>query len=311
MSERGKMAGGQQVREPGAADHGEPAQVNAGAPAGANRSLAAAINARETELEQTLSNLAALEAQVRSLELALGDDSGHGTEGTAEIQTLQKLCPICETELENFGHFKSESARPTRRAECPECGSLERHRLVWLYFKNETNLFSSEKKLKMLHIAPESAFKLRLYRSPDHEYVSADLNPGIGDLRMDITDIDMEDETFDVVYCSHVFEHVPEDRQAMRELARVLRKDGWAILLVPILREVTDEDPSVTDPAERTRRFGQFDHVRAYGKDYAQRLEEAGFTVRVDPYGDRLTPEDRERYGLLAGEDIYFCRKAQ
>ncbi len=163
----------------------------------------------------------------------------------------------------------------------------------------------------MLHVAPEPVLKLQLRRRELLDYVSADLHPNKGDIRMDITDIQFEDETFDVIYCSHVLEHIADDRRAMSELARVLTKSGWAIIQVPVIREITDEDPTVTDPQERQRRYGQFDHVRAYGKDYADRLASSGFEVRVDDYSSRLGAAETERYGLMRGEDIYFCTKAR
>jgi SAM-dependent methyltransferase len=114
-----------------------------------------------------------------------------------------------------------------------------------------------------------------------------------------------------VILCSHVLEHVPDDRRAMRELARVLKPDGWAFLQVPVNRRIarTIEDPQVTDPGERERRFGQSDHVRWYGLDFPVRLAEAGLEVRVEPFAERLGPEAAGRYGLVPGEDLYLCRK--
>jgi ubiquinone/menaquinone biosynthesis C-methylase UbiE len=129
--------------------------------------------------------------------------------------------------------------------------------------------------------------------------------------RMDITDIHHPDNSFDVIYCSHVLEHVSDDRKAMGEFCRVLRPSGWAMLNVPINAAQTFEDPSITDPAERERVFGQYDHVRNYGPDYKQRLEEAGFSVLMSSPADLLSPSEMERQGLGgpgAGE-IYFCRK--
>jgi SAM-dependent methyltransferase len=130
--------------------------------------------------------------------------------------------------------------------------------------------------------------------------------------RMDITDIQYPDESFDVIYCSHILEHVPDDRRAIREFHRVLRQDGWAMLLVPITADRTMEDPSVTDPAERLRLYGQADHVRRYGPDYADRLREAGFDVAITQGSDLLQKDDAVRMGLAAtSAQIYDCRKAQ
>jgi ubiquinone/menaquinone biosynthesis C-methylase UbiE len=126
---------------------------------------------------------------------------------------------------------------------------------------------------------------------------------------MDLTSIPLPAEQFDIIYCSHVFEHIPDDRQAMRELYRVLRKGGWAILQVPVLRDTTFEDPSVTSPAERLRLFGQEDHVRVYGKDYRDRLAAVGFHVTVDDFAATFPAAKRRYFGLMEGEAVHFCRK--
>jgi ubiquinone/menaquinone biosynthesis C-methylase UbiE len=125
---------------------------------------------------------------------------------------------------------------------------------------------------------------------------------------MDAEHLTFPDNSFDVIYCSHVLEHVPEDRKAMRELARVLKPTGWAVLAVPVIRDKTFEDPKITSPADRLRVYGQEDHVRAYGQDFADRLRESGFDVTVDPFARGLSEEMVQRYGL-SREDIYFCRK--
>ncbi len=127
---------------------------------------------------------------------------------------------------------------------------------------------------------------------------------------MDITDVQYPDDTFDVIYCSHVLEHVPEDRKAMRELRRVLAPAGWAVLQVPITAEETFEDPSVTDPEERERLFGQCDHVRRYGPDYALRLKEAGFEVRTYTAAEVVGAENLERMGIKKDERVHYCTKA-
>jgi len=127
---------------------------------------------------------------------------------------------------------------------------------------------------------------------------------------MDITDIQYPDKTFDVIYCSHVLEHITDDKGAIREFYRVLKSDGWAILLVPITADKTFEDPSVTDQAERLKLFGQEDHVRRYGPDYVERLEEAGFNVKVTYPSDLLQIEDITRMGITnAAGAIYYCTK--
>jgi len=189
------------------------------------------------------------------------------------------------------------------------CGSLERHRLTWLYFRNRTDLFDKPPK-KMLHVAPEAVFHKLFRRLPGDAYITADLYDPKAMRKMDITNIDDPDETYDVIYCSHVLEHVPDDREAIREFFRVLKPEGWAILLVPITADKTFEDLSVTDPAERTRLFGQPDHVRVYGPDFVDRLRDAGFIVTVTSPSDMLSSDEAVRMGINheAGQ-IYYCRK--
>jgi len=173
----------------------------------------------------------------------------------------------------------------------------------------ETELMSDTETKRFLHVSPEPALKWKLAQVPWIDQLTADLEPAGVMVQMDITDIQYPDDSFDVIYCSHVLEHVPDDAAAMRELLRVLRPSGWAILQVPIWREVTDEDRSVTDAAERTLRFGQNDHVRSYGTDYALRLAEAGFQVTVDPYPRRLGLACVTRFGLTRAEEVHFVRK--
>jgi ubiquinone/menaquinone biosynthesis C-methylase UbiE len=172
-----------------------------------------------------------------------------------------------------------------------------------------TDLFDGDTK-HVLHVAPEPAFEPRMKKQLGAGYVTADLDDSTAMVRMDITDIHYPDESFDVIYSAHVLEHVPDDRKAMREFHRVLRQDGWAILLVPITADTTVEDRSVTDSAERLRLFGQEDHVRRYGPDYRERLEEAGFEVTVTHPSSFLKPDEIERMGISqAAGEIYHCTK--
>lgn len=217
-------------------------------------------------------------------------------------------CPICDSRLSGFHSFGGR-----QNVVCAVCGSWQRHRRDWLFMQKRTDLFDGRPK-KMLHVAPEKALGKLFQEVPTIDYLSGDLNPEVAMVKMDITDIQLPNNTFDVIYCSHVLEHVPDDRKAMRELYRVLKPGGWAILHVPILREVTYEDPSVTTPEERLRVFGQSDHVRMYGLDYADRLREAGFDVSVEPFVDTFSAEEVERLGLppmtdSAGRQVYFSRK--
>ena len=217
------------------------------------------------------------------------------------------VCPCCGGHFRRFLPAGYDVVRPY--ALCPFCGTVERHRLLWLYLRNHTNLFQDC--LKVLHFAPEYILEQKFRRCSNLDYITADLNnPAM--LKVDITDIPLPDATFDVVLCSHVLEHVPDDRKAMRELCRILKPGGWAILLVPIEldRATTFEDPTVTDPQERLRLFNQTDHVRIYGRDYVERLEEAGLTVRQDHPVREFSPSLVQRYGLK-DEPIFFCTHSE
>ena len=179
---------------------------------------------------------------------------------------------------------------------------------MYVYMTQKTDLFSGDRK-KMLHVAPEAQLS-RLFQEADCiDYLSADLSSPTAMVTMDITDIRYADDSFDVIYCSHVLEHVVDDIGAMRELYRVLKPGGWAVLQVPISSGTTFEDPTVTSPEAREELFGQDDHVRRYGHDYVERLVAAGFSVLVDGFVRELSDQEIIRFGLTRSEDVYFCRK--
>lgn len=215
-------------------------------------------------------------------------------------------CPVCGGRFRKFLPYGY--VEPRDGALCPGCLSLERHRLMWLYLSNETDFFTAPARL--LHVAPEYCFLKRIERLPDIEYVTADLESPLARVKMDVQDIPFGDDAFDVIFCNHILEHVGDDRLAMRELYRVMRPGGYGIMLSPVnaAREVTYEDPSVTTPEERLRCFGQPDHLRDYGLDYADRLREAGFRVEETDYFSHFPPEVQKRYGLR-DETIYLVRK--
>jgi len=180
---------------------------------------------------------------------------------------------------------------------------------MWLYIQQKTD-FNDGRPKKMLHIAPEPSLQNKFQTVPGLDYISGDLYDSQVMVKLDVCNLHYSNDTFDIIICSHVLEHVEDDRKAMRELSRVLKRLGWAMFLVPIAAEATFEDPSVTDPVERQRVFGQFDHVRCYGPDFAQRLEDNGFVVHVAKTEDLVEQEEAKRLGLLWGEIIFFCQKA-
>ena len=194
-------------------------------------------------------------------------------------------------------------------ALAPGTNSLERHRLLWLYLQRFTNFFEAPQ--NVLHIAPEQCFYGRFKRLSNLTVLTGDIESPLADLHFDLHHIPLESDRFDVVFCNHVLEHVTDDAQCLRELYRVLKPGGWGIFQVPFVptQISTDEDPSITDPQERERRFGQYDHVRIYGQDYPERLRAAGFNVERIDMDQYLTPEEFERYRLPKGEPLYVCRK--
>lgn len=191
----------------------------------------------------------------------------------------------------------------------PSTLSLERHRLLWLYLQSETDFFV--KPLKMLHFAPEQAFYRRFRQQQNLDYTTTDLSSPLADVKADICQLPFEDNTFDVIFCNHVLEHIPDDTQAMRELYRVLKPGGWAVLQIPqdLSRATTFEDDSITDPKERAKIFGQYDHVRVYGRDYFDKLRSIGFEVQEIDYTQTLSKEQVERYCLADGEIIPVVKK--
>ncbi|MFY0712859.1 class I SAM-dependent methyltransferase [Seonamhaeicola sp. NFXS20] len=186
----------------------------------------------------------------------------------------------------------------------PSTLSLERHRLLWLYLKNETNFFTSPK--KVLHFAPEQAFYKRFKKMENLDYVTTDLNSPLADVKADICNLPFENNEFDIILCNHVLEHIPDDTKAMEELFRVLKVGGMGIFQIPqdLSRTTTFEDNNITDKKERAKIFGQYDHVRVYGRDYFDKLRSIGFKVKEVDYTLQFTQQEIEKYCLAKGEII-------
>jgi predicted SAM-dependent methyltransferase len=215
--------------------------------------------------------------------------------------------PIDGKTFKSFLPYGYESVR--ENVLSPSTLSLERHRLLWLYLQNETDLLTRPQKL--LHFAPEQCFYKRFRNSETIQYTTTDLNSPLADVLADICNLPFEDNQFDFILCNHVLEHIPDDFKAMQEIYRVLKPDGTAILQIPLEndRDVTFEDDSITDRKERARIFGQYDHVRVYGMDYFDRLAQVGFEVNAIDYTKELGEKQVDRYRLAAGELIPVVRK--
>jgi len=221
-----------------------------------------------------------------------------------------RFCPVCgRTSSQFLAQVWHETYRvePHYDCRCPYCHSFERHRMVYLYLKQKTDLFSASNTRKLLHIAPEPCLKELFKKNLGASYLTADWNDPRVDIKMDICNIQFPDETFDIIMCSHVLEHVSDDQKAMREFSRVLKKDGWAILLVPIDAEKTFEDPAITDPVIRNQTFGM-DHVRRYGPDFADRLRQNNFKVACVHATDFLSKDEMQYMGIKP-ETIFHCTK--
>ncbi len=207
-------------------------------------------------------------------------------------------CPICEKRHRKF-----------RGGGCPNCGSFIRQRVLWLFLKKKTNLFSD--KIRFLHFAPELFFYKRFKKMQNLEYLSADLRSPRAMEKIDMENIQYPDNSFDAIISSHVLEHVHSDITAMKELFRVQKPGGWSIHLVPIVysRSTTLEDPAIKTPDKRTLYYGCFDHKRAYGTDYGSRLESAGFRVEIIKAKEFCTRQEILDMGLDGDFEIYYCLK--
>lgn len=193
----------------------------------------------------------------------------------------------------------------------PSTLSLERHRLLWLYLNTETDFFTSKIKKKVLHFAPEQAFYKRFRNQKNLDYTTTDLLSPLADVKADICNLPFDDNSYDVIFCNHVLEHIPDDTKAMKELFRVLKPGGMGVFQIPqeLSRATTFSDDTITDQKERSKIFGQYDHVRIYGLDYFDKLRSIGFTVIEEDYTNKISPELVDKYCLAKGEIIPVCYK--
>lgn len=229
-------------------------------------------------------------------------------------------CPICDYSSDSFfklGHNVDVLVKNNvvgagiRAAGCHKCRSNDRARILYVFLRDKTDFLKNPEKYRILHIAPEKHLTKKMLEYPFKEYVCGDLfTPGYNYpehvVNMNVLDIPFEDNRFDLVICNHVLEHVEPDLDAMKEIRRVLKNGGKAILQVPLslTMEETFEDSSVTDPDQRELVFGQYDHVRIYGQDYYTRLEQSGFIVEKINIS-----KEYPNYGLNPKEDITYCTK--
>ena len=195
-----------------------------------------------------------------------------------------------------------------KNALCPGTFSLERHRLLWLYLKKETDFFNSNNKI--LHFAPEQCFH-KFFKSFFKNYTTTDLNSPIVDIKADICNLPFNDNSYDYILCNHVLEHIYDDEKAMKEIFRVLNKNGIAILQVPIdiKSNLTQEGRDIDDKEVRSKLFGQYDHLRMYGLDYFKKLKKVGFNVKNIDYLSKLSKDEVEKFSLTNAGTIPVCIK--
>lgn len=201
---------------------------------------------------------------------------------------------------------------PRPNALCPNCLSLERHRLIWMYLQQQTDFFKTP--LHVLHVAPEVCFMKRFEKQHGERYITTDIESPLAKVKADIHQLPFANNTFDAVLCNHVLEHVADDIKAMSEINRVLKPGGWAILQVPFFSPVPDttfEDNTITDKREREKIFGQDDHVRKYGHDYVQRINKSGLVAEASPFAQHLSPEIAQQASIMPNEILYIGRKSE
>lgn len=218
-------------------------------------------------------------------------------------------CPVCEGTFRKLLPYGYDGSSKRSNVLCPKCLTLERHRVLWLYLKERTDFFTKHR--KMLHIAPEQPFLGRFRKMKNLDLTTADLFSPLADVKCDIQDMPFDDNTFDVIFCNHVLEHVADDKKAMSELFRVMKPGGFGVFQVPIdyKRETTLEDPNITSEEDRVKHYWQKDHVRLFGLDYPAKLESVGFKAQRIDMASEVGEELRERYRLGHGDKVYRVDK--
>lgn len=217
-------------------------------------------------------------------------------------------CPVCE---KNYISFFPAGDNTAGNSKCPGCSSLERQRLLWLFL--EKQLLIKSRRFRLLNVAPDRAIQNKLKSLDNIDYISIDLSSGIAMQNQDLTKLGFADNSFDLVLCYHVLEHIVDDRKAMKELYRVTKPGGLAIIQTPVEydREKTFEDLNITTPDARRKLFGQEDHVRIYGNDYFERLRLVGFDVVKNYFVNTFMPGEIEKYVLDKDEILCCCRKIE
>jgi SAM-dependent methyltransferase len=231
-------------------------------------------------------------------------------------------CPMCDSNIKELRPYGFKFPVLTEKniigggyrlnVQCPICKSKDRERLLYLYLSKKTNLLTEQ--VKLLHVAPEPALSSFIKQHSNIDYLTADIGSDSVMVKMDITEIEYPDKSFDVIICNHVLEHIIDDGKAMSELYRVLKSGGWGILQVPVSLSLAEtyEDFSIVDPTEREQVFGQSDHVRIYAMDFLDRLKDAGFQVNpFEWWADKEFAGSDNKHGLLQDEYLFVVSKSE
>ncbi len=253
-----------------------------------------------TDLRQRLHAIRSAEMPV---EQAYGVIKRKSARFSTEATGARFYCPICGAWYRSFAPF---GLRGRPNARCPGCGSLERHRFLWLYMMGRHRILRPGSRI--LHVAPEACIQQRLLRDFRVRYLGIDrYDDDANAEQQDLTDLPYTDNAFDVVICNHVLEHIPDDRKAIAEISRVLSPNGHALIMVPIDRDrqSTYEDSEITAPSERHKAFGHPYHVRVCGWDYADRIREMGMAV-FEAHSTNI-PEHRRRINRINRTVLYDC----
>lgn len=231
-------------------------------------------------------------------------------------------CVICDSRIWRFMPYRTGRSVPLLEAlqavgsdvlnfECPRCGSTDRERHLFLYFR-ACGLLKSMGSRRILHFAPEKHLSRLIHGLSPTRYVKCDLQPAAGDVqRVDMQQIPFEDSSFDLVIANHVLEHVDDDRAALAEVFRVLQPGGFAVLQTPYsaILEETWSDPGIVSAHARLQAYGQEDHVRLFGKDMVGRFSESGLRQRVQSHEELLPGVDGCRVGVNREEPFLLFQR--
>lgn len=236
----------------------------------------------------------------------------------------RKSCVICGKHVWRFMPYRRDHDGPpplinaldvigsdTHNFECPRCGSNDRERHLLLYL-HSFGLLDQMQGKTILHFAPEKHLSKKIASCHPARYVRCDLYPTSPEIqRMNLLDVQFADETFDFVIANHVLEHVADDRRALTEIRRVLKKDGRAILQTPYSDKLhrTWQDDGVDTDEARLQAYGQSDHVRLFGRDIVERFSAAGLASRVRVHGDLIPPADARHLGVNSREPFFMFQR--